>query len=625
MKCRVLLACLLILPACHTAVPPAATPGEATRSARADAINALQAQIERALLPALQVRGEDVHFTLAERMAQLRVPGLSIAVFDQYELVWAKGYGEADVETHESVSDSTLFQAGSISKPVNALAVLLAVADGALKLDVPVNELLRSWKLPDNELTQGAPVTLRQLLSHTAGTTVHGFPGYPSSASATPVPTLLQVLDGSPPANTPAVRVDLKPGSRFRYSGGGISITQLALMDALGKPYPAILDEQVLVPLGMQNSTFQQPLPPERLKRAAAGHQRDGSVVPGKRFVYPEMAAAGLWTTPTDLAMFFLEIARARAHRSTKLSPEIATLMTTEVDPESHSALGVFLLERNAAAFFGHNGADTGFQADASASLDHGYGVVVMANSDNGFRLFPEIERTVFAALNWPGADTPIAPVVLAAAERARLVGRFTSEDGLPFAITAHADGLFVVRPFNAPVRLVALEPGVLVRTDSGLRLAFQGDDALELSHAGRTLTRATRAAASTPLPLFELAAGHFDSAVEMWRAVLREDPASPVGSEDTHDQYAFELMLGGDLAAALVVFRAIAAVFPDSTRAFDHLGGAHAAAGEAGAAISAYQAALTRLEADPQLPPEQRADVRAHIEGELAKLYKSY
>jgi CubicO group peptidase (beta-lactamase class C family) len=168
-------------------------------------------------------------------------------------------------------------------------------------------------------------------------------------------------------------------------------------VDALGKPYPEILEEHVLVPLGMQNSTFQQPLPPERLKRAAAGHQRDGSVVHGKRHVYPEMAAAGLWTTPTDLATFLLEIARARAHRSTKLSPEIATLMTTEVDPESHSALGVFLLERNAAALIGHNGADTGFQADASASLDHGYGVVVTVNSDNGFRIFPKIDFTLDA------------------------------------------------------------------------------------------------------------------------------------------------------------------------------------------------------------------------------------
>jgi CubicO group peptidase (beta-lactamase class C family) len=420
---RFLLLLLIAPAACRVPSQPPAAPGEPLSGpgvARAASVPTepalkLQEQIERAILPAVQVRGEEVYFTLAERMAEHDVLGLSIAVFDDYELVWAKGYGVADVETRQPVAESTLFQAASISKSVNALAVLMAVAEGKLQLDSPINELLRSWKLPENDLTRASPVNLRRLLSHTAGTTVHGFPGYPTGA---PLPTLLQVLDGTPPANTPPVRVDLEPGSKFRYSGGGTSITQLVLVDTFGKPYPELLAERVLVPLGMTNSTYEEPLPPERLLRAAAGHRRDGTRVPTSRHVYPEMAAAGLWTTPTDLARFLREIALGRAGRSPRVSQAIATQMTTKVDEDGPTGMGVFLFERNGVELFGHGGDNEGFHANAQASLEHGRGLVIMSNSDNATRIFSELERTVFAALRWPGADTPVVPVPLSEAQR---------------------------------------------------------------------------------------------------------------------------------------------------------------------------------------------------------------
>jgi CubicO group peptidase (beta-lactamase class C family) len=387
---RVLLGCLLGLAvSCAAPAKPAkAPPTEGTPAGEA-AVDRASALEQRLAAPLVQL------------MAEMNVPGLSIAVCEHDQVIWAKGYGLAHRERQRPVTSSTLFQAGSISKSVNALAVLLSAARGAFSLDAPVNGLLHSWALPENDFTRRSPVTLRRLLSHTAGTTVHGFPGYPTGD---PLPTLLQLLDGAAPANSPPVRVNALPGSAFRYSGGGISITQLVLTDHYARPYPALLEELVLGPLGMASSTYEQPLPPARLALAAAGYGPDGAVIPSERHVYPEMAAAGLWTTPTDLAAFFCEIGRARAGRSSKVSQAIAREMTTEVDAQAHTGLGVFLSERKGEAFFGHGGVDEGFQAHAQASLDGGFALVLMANSANGMRLFPAVARTVFTALGWPGA-----------------------------------------------------------------------------------------------------------------------------------------------------------------------------------------------------------------------------
>lgn len=253
-------------------------------------------RVEQGLLPPVLIKG-DPAWTIEERMKFYKVPGLSVAVIKDFKIHWARAYGVKDLETKEPVTVETLFQAGSISKSVNAMIVMKKVEQGKISLDANINDKLVSWKLPDNDFTAKKKVTLRNLLSHTAGTTVHGFPGY---AIDEKVPTVPQVLNGEAPANTAPVRVDLEPGTRFRYSGGGTTITQLALTDIEKKPYPEIARETVLKPLKMTNSTYSQPLPASWRPKAATGYRRDGSEVKGKIHIYPEMAAAGLWTTPTD-------------------------------------------------------------------------------------------------------------------------------------------------------------------------------------------------------------------------------------------------------------------------------------------------------------------------------------
>jgi CubicO group peptidase (beta-lactamase class C family) len=206
------------------------------------------------------------------------------------------------------VDTATLFQAASISKPVAAVGMFRLAERGEVQLDADVNTMLRSWKVPPSPFTTTEKVTLRRIVSHMAGLTLHGFAGYPVGA---PLPSLVQIVDGQPPANSAPVRVDAVPGARESYSGGGVTVMQLLLEDVSGTPFAALMDTLVLQPADMEHSTFAQPLPDWLAGRAASGYRGDGTPVPGRWRVHPEQAAAGLWTTPTDLARFLLAVGRS--------------------------------------------------------------------------------------------------------------------------------------------------------------------------------------------------------------------------------------------------------------------------------------------------------------------------
>jgi CubicO group peptidase (beta-lactamase class C family) len=261
-------------------------------------------------------------------MQKRQVPGLSLAVIEGGKIVKAKGYGLTVKGGDIPVTATTLFQAGSISKPVSALAALRLVDEGKLSLDRDVNASLKTWKVPDNQFTKDKKVTLRGILSHSAGLTVHGFPAYATDA---PIPTLVQVLNGETPANTAPIRVDIPPGTEERYSGGGYTVAQQMIIDVTGKSFPQFMQETVLGPLEMRSSTFEQPLPAEKAKITATAHSLDRSPVKGKWHIYPEMAAAGLWTNPSDLARFAIGVQDALSDKSRKtVSQKMARQMLTE-------------------------------------------------------------------------------------------------------------------------------------------------------------------------------------------------------------------------------------------------------------------------------------------------------
>ena len=355
----------------------------------------------------IDLTGSIADKALMERaLKQFNVPGVSVVVIQDFNVALAVAYGVADVETGTPVTTSTMFQAASISKPVAAMASLKAVQEGRFALDQDINTILKSWKLPEGELTRSTPVTPRMLMSHTSGMgDGFGFPGYAPSA---PLPTVPQILDGVSPSNLRAVRLERLPFSGFEYSGGGVTMQQLVLADAVGKPFAQIAREWVLDPLGMSNSTFEQPLPASRQAQAARAHNRTGARMGDPWHVYPEQAAAGLWTTPTDLARFAIEVQLAVLGRSNRvLSPALAHEMITPVGVGPY-AVGFGISKQGEGWYFGHGGSNWGFQCDLIAHRAKGYGAVIMTNGDAGGALLQQVRRMIQREYKWDALDQPI-------------------------------------------------------------------------------------------------------------------------------------------------------------------------------------------------------------------------
>lgn len=422
-------------------------------------------RIETGLLPAVLIKGVPA-WTIQERMKHYKVPGVSIAIIRDFKIEAAKAYGVKDIETNEPVSTGTLFQAGSISKPVAAMVALKKVEQGKIALDENINNKLTSWKLPDNEFTAKKKVTLAHLMSHTGGLTVHGFPGY---APGEKLPTVPEVLDGAAPANTPAVRVDFEPGSKFRYSGGGVTIEQLAITDIEKKPFPQIARETVLEPLGMTSSTYNQPLPDETRKKAASGHRPNGRLVDGKIHIYPEMAAAGLWTTPTDLAKFAIEVQLSMAGKSNKVLSKDMTAKMVMPFFEDFVGLGFFIQKHGAATYFGHDGADEGFRAQLLVNRDKGYGAAVMVNSDNG-EIINEIFRSIAQEYQWEDYLPKAVEVVPVDSKKLdEYAGRFLVNPDRALKITSEKGKLYGEPTQSPKFELLAISETEFARADANV------------------------------------------------------------------------------------------------------------------------------------------------------------
>lgn len=336
---------------------------------------------------------------LAERMEYYHVPGVSIAVINDFQIEWTRGYGVLEAGKGEPVTPGTLFQAASVGKPVVAVAALRYVESGDLELDRDVNQSLVSWQIPENEFMAEEKVTLRRLLSHSAGVTVEGFRGY---ALGEQVPSLRQVLNGEWPANSPPILVDAVPGTQYRYSGGGYMIVQQLLEDVAGEPFPDIMQNAVLEPWGMAASTFESPLPENLQGIAASGHRADGSPIPGRWHIYPEMGSgASMWTTPSDLAHFAIGVMLSYVGRSEQVLSQAMTIQMLTPQIENRG-LGPEVYDEGGDLFyFMHPGANDGFKSVLVAYPQRGQGVVIMTNGDNGDALWREILHSVSTEYGW--------------------------------------------------------------------------------------------------------------------------------------------------------------------------------------------------------------------------------
>ena len=344
--------------------------------------------------------------TVAELMEEFGVPGVSVAVIQDFKIHWAKAYGVADVETGQLVDIETMFQAASISKPVAAMGVLRAVQDGLFSLDDDINDILDSWTLDGREFTRNRPVTPRTLTSHTSGLgDGFGFPGYDPEQ---PLPTTVQILEGHELSNVGSVFMEREPLTFYEYSGGGVTVMELALSDVRRRPFVDVLQEGVLAPIGMTRSSYAQPISPEHNQNAARAHDNNGESRGPKWHVYPEHAAAGLWTTPTDLARLIIEVQRsARGESNRVLSQSMIQEMLNPVGVGPF-AVGFTVSKIGEGWYFSHGGSNWGFRALMLAHKVKGYGLVVMTNADQGSTVINEISRRIQYTYNWDSVASAV-------------------------------------------------------------------------------------------------------------------------------------------------------------------------------------------------------------------------
>jgi CubicO group peptidase (beta-lactamase class C family) len=400
------------------------------------------AVMRTSLCPPMRIVGQETRWTMEERLAHWDCPAVSVAVIEDGALAWAEGFGLIEKGRDAEPNTQTVFSGASISKPLTAALALQFVARGVFDLDADVNRYLTSWKLPQNEFTEVAPVTLRRLLSHTAGTTVHGFGGFPPDG---PLPTLIDVLEGRPPARTAPVRVDKVPGGSTRYSGGGTLIVQLMLEEASGQPFAQLARRALFEPLDMTRTTFENPLPDAWRDNAAVGHE-DGDALPGKWVCVPQLAAGGVWTTPGDYARFMIACRDAWLGRPGALLPQaLARQMMTPQGGEF--GLGWELVPRESGLLFGHGGSNDGYQCESKCFLESGRGAVVMTNAESGLLFYWEVFAAVARAHGWDDfLPAPSTVVPMTAEQIAGLVGVYDIVSGveLPQMTVWEEDGVLV-------------------------------------------------------------------------------------------------------------------------------------------------------------------------------------
>jgi CubicO group peptidase (beta-lactamase class C family) len=450
-------------------------------------------RVESELLPVTAIRDNlGSHATIHERLRAFGVPGLSVAVIENGRLAWARAYGVADTRTGRAVTSETLFQAASISKPIAALGALLLVERGKLDLDRDVNPHLKGWKIPQNAYTAAHPVTLRTLLDHSAALTDTPFDNYERGL---PLPALAELLK----VHSPPIRVESEPGRNYSYSGTGYVVLQQLMVDVTGQPFEEFMEQQVLRPLGMAHSTFADPLAKSLGRSVAMGHYSGGERVAGGYRVGPELAVAGLWTTPSDLARYIIEVQQWHAASRRGL---LSTDMTRQMlSPQiAYAGLGVVLSGSTESVRFGHDGFNEGFEASMVGYVRGGQGAVVMANSGFAYMLLKEVLGSIARVYEWPHYDstnqwppsaaiaqqetTPIPDDVTSSA-----VGRYALDANTSVRVFARKSRLYLEWPRSGVAEIFATTDGRLFCPQ--LTFSELGDPFLRLRKAPDGLVEA--------------------------------------------------------------------------------------------------------------------------------------
>lgn len=580
-------------------------------------------QVEHGLQLATLIEGQ-AGLALADRMAHHHVPGVSLAVIDEAKVQWVRHYGVMD-GSGRPVADETLFNVGSVSKAVTAATILSLAEDGLVDLDSPINDQLRSWKLPENELTGQAPVTPLRLMNHSGGVVFSP----PYTYAAEDLPNLGQLLEGLPPARSAPIRVDRVPGTTFQYSNAGFEVLRLLAEDVTGWGFADIVEKRIFLPAGMHRSSISAPLPPALLADAALGHRGDGAPDATSRRWMSHIAAGGVWTTATEYASFVTQLQRAlRGERGLILEPESVRLM---VQPHEAPEYGLGVFQRGGgehARYVSHLGDGPGFVAGFTMDVIGGRGVVVLTNGRGGIELVREIGRSVAAVYGWPHflPDT-ITPIPLPEPLLTELEGRYRIGTDEELILELRDASLWLDSVTEGPFRLHAVDESTFVCRERAGEITVVRSDGGTIDHLMVHLgdefgtmvdpRPAAPLAADERTPLGLLLDGRAAEATELYRQMLAADPGSTAPSEDRLNRLGYRLLGRSRNADAVAVLRLCADLYPDSANAHDSLGEALMMSGRTDDAIASYRRSLD-LDPDNRNAREMVAKMggEPHVDG---------
>lgn len=348
----------------------------------------------------------------SEMMSKYNLKGLSVAVFENYKIIWTNQWGVKASNSDEKIDQNTAFSTASISKPIVAIVCAILEEKGLIDLDEPIANILKRWKLPESNFTQNSVVTWKNLLSHTAGTSQGGFEDYYEGDS---IPNIVQSLQGKLlPRSKKGIDFLFEPGTNWEYSGGGYVIIQCALEDHFNKPLSQIVKETLLDPLQLQNSTMVQPNERGFLVNIAKVHNSRGEIIRTGIPITPQVAPSGLWSTPTDLALIAIEMQKALLGKDNKVISSTVAKKVTDIvtmnGPRGWSYGWQRSLGFGNQEWFSHDGSNTGTGGDLLATMKNGNGIAVLANGDKPNRLpvISFVEKEVIAKLHW---DKPLKAV----------------------------------------------------------------------------------------------------------------------------------------------------------------------------------------------------------------------
>jgi len=555
----------------------------------------LRRHVETGLCEQVFIEGDST-WTIEERMKHYGVHGVSIAVIDDFKIAWTKCYGVMDTTSKRPVTDSTLFQAASISKPVFTMAALKLVEQGAIKLDEDVNAQLMSWKMPENEFTVKEKVTLKRLLGHVAGTTVHGFQGY---RHGDPLPTLVNILNGESPSNSPAVVVDQVPGTAWRYSGGGYCVASQLILDVKGGTIPQHMHELVLKPLGMSRSTYEQPLPEALAHNAASGYVPDGSMTVGKWHIYPEISPDGLWTTATDLAHFVIDLQKTIATDSGKVLRRATAIQMVEPFLDPTTAVGMMLDNKGSERYFEHGGWNEGFCGQIYGHVKNGKGAVVLINANQPAFMF-EVVRSISRAYEWPEFVPQHKAVPMDSTSLKAFTGRYRLGNDNMVTIALRNGRLFREPLREPPTELVHIGDGEFIsRTDERSRRFLKDSDGtmtLQVSDTktGDVLSTLSRMNDDEHIPFELVQRGERDAALKAYAALKATDPNDEAVSEEALNNFGYQLLSARLTKQAQDLFYINMNLHPQSANVYDSYAEACLKLGDKKQALEYYKRALS-------------------------------